>query len=137
MVKAGKLVNPEDRKWLCSPFCEDDVKNAMWQIGGDKAPGPDGYTSQFFKDNWATVGGEVCEAVLDFFAQCKMLNQINATTITLILKVKNPTSVNEFRPIACCSTIYKCTSKMICNRLKRILPYVIDEAQCALWKEET
>ncbi|XP_019252629.1 PREDICTED: uncharacterized protein LOC109231421 [Nicotiana attenuata] len=39
----------------------EDVKAAVWSIVGDKAPGPDGYTSQFFKDCWEIVNKDVVE----------------------------------------------------------------------------
>lgn len=61
----------------------------------------------------------------------KMLKQINATTITMIPKVKNPSSMNEYRPISCCNTLYKYISKMLCNRLRKVLPKFIGESQCA------
>lgn len=130
-MRKGKVVSQDDREALCVPFTKREVKEAIWQIGGDKAPGPDGYNSQFFKDFWDIVGNEVCEAVLDFFNTGRLLKQLNATTITLIPKVKNPTSVNEFRPISCCNTLYKCISKMLCNRLIKVLPKIIDESKCA------
>lgn len=59
------------------------------------------------------------------------VNLVNATTITLIPKTKSPENVNDFHPISCCNTIYKCISKMLCNRLRRVLPTIVDEAQCA------
>ncbi|GKC98104.1 hypothetical protein Tco_1168379 [Tanacetum coccineum] len=37
----------------------DEVKKAMFDIGDDKAPGPDGYTSAFFKKGWDVVGHDV------------------------------------------------------------------------------
>ncbi|XP_074304306.1 uncharacterized protein LOC141639024 [Silene latifolia] len=54
---------------------------------------------------------------------------VNTTTITLIPKVDNPASVLEFRPIACCNTIYKCIAKVLCNRLSRVLPDIVSESQ--------
>lgn len=126
IIKKGKVVSFEDQNLLCKAFTKADVKLALWQT-----PGPDGYNSQFFKDNWCIVEEDVCEAILDFFEIGKLLTQVNATTITLIPKTKSPESVNEFRPISCCNTIYKCISKMLCNRLSKVLLKIIDEAQCA------
>jgi hypothetical protein len=55
------------------------------------------------------------------FFSGRLLKQVNATTISLIPKVPNPSKVTEFRPISCCNTIYKCIAKLIANRIKGLL----------------
>ena len=37
----------------------EEVKATMFAIKGEKAPGPDGYTTQFFKAAWFIVRREV------------------------------------------------------------------------------
>ncbi|XP_062089173.1 uncharacterized protein LOC133795732 [Humulus lupulus] len=70
---------------------------------------------------------EVKEAL--FSIPGKLLKEINATTITLIPKIKCPGKVSDFRPISCCNVLYKIASKMICARLRRVLPDLIAENQ--------
>ena len=55
------------------------------------------------------------------------MKEINVTTITLIPKVKCPSSVKEIRLISCCNVIYKIAFKVICAKLRHILPKIIAE----------
>lgn len=84
----------------------EEVKNALWSIPEDKALGPDGFGSQFCKDCWHIVGGDVVAVVVDFFSHDRLLNEVNSTTITLIPKVLCPNNVGDYRPITCCNVIY-------------------------------
>ena len=111
---------------------DSEIKGAMFSIGNDKAPGPDGFTSVFSKKAWEVVGGDVCKAVRDFFTNGKLLQEINRTILALLPKVSTPTHVNDFRPISCCNVIYKCISKIITNRIKDGLDDVVSNNQSAL-----
>ncbi|XP_074296366.1 uncharacterized protein LOC141626478 [Silene latifolia] len=88
----------------------DEVHEAMFSIPIDKAPGPDGYTSGFFKDSFGIV---------------------NATVVTLIPKKQVPETVMDYRPIACCNVFFKCISKIICARLSKVLPTIVSSNQSA------
>ena len=55
----------------------------------------------------------------------------NASFITLVPKKDNPSYLNEFRPISLVGCVYKILSKILTNRLKKMLPSVIDVNQSA------
>ncbi|KAL0302796.1 UNVERIFIED_CONTAM: hypothetical protein Sangu_3077600 [Sesamum angustifolium] len=55
-------------------------------LGDDKAPGPDGYSSGFFKAAWPVIGEEVVKAILEFFTTGRLLKQVNTTMLALIPK---------------------------------------------------
>ena len=57
--------------------------------------------------------------------------RLNDTYVCLIPKVKSPQKVTEFRPISLCNVVYRLISKILANRLKRVLDAVIDELQSA------
>jgi hypothetical protein len=59
---------------------------------------------------------------------------INKTFVALIPKCKNPSAAKHFRPISLCNVIKKIVTKALANRIKTILPDVVDEEQSAFVK---
>ncbi|XP_021759197.1 uncharacterized protein LOC110724108 [Chenopodium quinoa] len=101
------------------------------QIDESKTPGPDGFSSAFFRSHWSTVGQSVIEAVQYFFYHGHMLREWNRTFITLISKVDHLEFVSQFRPIGLCNVLYKCIAKCISIRLRNILPQLVSDFQNA------
>ncbi|GKB26479.1 RNA-directed DNA polymerase, eukaryota, reverse transcriptase zinc-binding domain protein [Tanacetum coccineum] len=97
----------EDAKEMVEEITDVEIKKAMFDIDNDKAPGPDGFTSCFFKKVWSIVGKDVCSAM------------------------NTPNKVSDFRPIACCNVLYKCISKVLTNRIKSGLEKVVSNNQSA------
>ncbi|XP_074266335.1 uncharacterized protein LOC141588810 [Silene latifolia] len=129
IIKRGQVCDASLQDILVLPVTNQEIKTAIFSIPDHKAPGLDGYSSAFFKDSWTVIGDEVCAAVQDVFNSGKLLKQLNATTVTLIPKCKMPTYVHQFRPIACCNVLYKCISKILCNRISLVLPELISKNQ--------
>jgi hypothetical protein len=77
------------------------------------------------------VGEEVQSLVLRILNEGESPESINKTYIALIPKCKNPVSPKHFRPISLCNVVLKLVTKVIANRLKPILPEIIDEEQSA------
>ncbi|KAL0367300.1 UNVERIFIED_CONTAM: hypothetical protein Sradi_3620100 [Sesamum radiatum] len=128
---ARHILTEDEAHLLIIPVMEDEVKQAIFDIDETKAPGPDGYSSAFFKAAWPVVGGEVTRAIMEFFRTGRLLKQVNATLITLIPKVSNPTVVGEFRPISCCNVLYKAITKILVQRMRGTLDKLISPSQNA------
>lgn len=108
-----------------------EIQSAIKDMPHEKAPGVDGFPVEFFTKHWQEVGDDVCDAVKQFFATGKMHKGISSTAVTLIPKVQNPSYVKDYRPIACCTTLYKIITKVITARIKRIIGGLVEESQPA------
>ena len=58
-----------------------------------------------------------------------MLDHWNETIIALIPKVQCLERVTDLHPISLCNVVYKLISKVLANRLKKILPKIISPNQ--------
>jgi hypothetical protein len=124
-------VDADMNSMLDAPFTAKEVKSALFEMYPTKAPGPDGFPAHFFQRNWGLCGAEVTTAVLRILRGDESPEEINETFIVLIPKVASPTELGQFRPISLCNIIYKIASKVMSNRLKKILPEIISQEQSA------
>jgi hypothetical protein len=116
---------------LCSPFTEDEVIEALQNIGDLKAPGPDGMPAIFYKTFWDVVGDQVKNEVLQVLNGGPVPVEWNNTNMVLIPKIKNPQCIKDLRPISLCNVIYKIVSKVLTNRLKVFIGDIISQNQSA------
>ena len=117
---------------LINEFTREEVELALKQMHPTKAPGLDGMSALFFQKYWDVIGNDISSMILNVLNSNMSLAEINKTNITLIPKTKCPSRMSEFRPISLCNIIYKLVSKVLANRLKKILPHIIFENQSAI-----
>eukprot|EP00253_Pinus_taeda_P018445 PITA_18445 len=130
LTEAIPKIITADQNWaLCREISMEETEEAIRSMPNDKAPGPHGFTINFYKACWSTVKQDVWEAVEDSRRLGTILKSLNSTFIALIPKVEEAKTPDKFRPIALCNVIYKIISKVIANRLKTILPGIISEEQ--------
>ena len=116
---------------LNQEYTADEVVQALHQMAPLTAPGPDSMSPIFYKSFWHIVGGDIINAVLAALNSGIIPASINTTFISLIPKIQNPKKVSDFRPISLCNVFYKLISKVLVNRLKLVLPYVVSDSQSA------
>ncbi|KAJ9561158.1 hypothetical protein OSB04_006318 [Centaurea solstitialis] len=126
-----KKLSLQQAEFMIRPFSDDEIKAAIFDTDDIKSPGPDGFSSKFYKKSWPIIGFEICLAVKEFFENGKLLGEVNATVIALVPKSQSPKNVAEFRPIACCNVLYKCISKLLVGRIKEFLGVLVDPNQSA------
>jgi hypothetical protein len=123
------LVTPEQNSALTRPITQEEVDQAIKAMPAGKAPGPDGFTTDFFHHCWDLIREDVWAVVEESRTSGLVLPALNATFLTLIPKEERVTNPKHFRPIALCNVIYKIITKVIATRLKPILPFIISKEQ--------
>ncbi|KAK4384169.1 Retrovirus-related Pol polyprotein from type-2 retrotransposable element R2DM [Sesamum angolense] len=62
---ARHVVTPAECTALVQRPTQEEIKDAFFDIAEDKAPGPDGYSSGFYKAAWPVIGDQRLRLVLD------------------------------------------------------------------------
>jgi hypothetical protein len=110
------------------PYVED-IKNTVFALNKDGAPGPDGFGAFFYQTYWDIIKIDVTNTVSEFFRTGWMLPNWNANCIILIPKTQNADTVEQFRPIALANFKFKIIPKILADRLASIMPNLISEEQ--------
>lgn len=109
----------------------EEIKSALFAMPAHKSPDPYGYPCDFYKATWDILGSDFLVAIQSFFLKGFLPNGINSTIVALIPKKSDANMIKDYRPIACCNVIYKTISKILVNRLKKLIPSIISANQSA------
>ncbi|KAJ8441878.1 hypothetical protein Cgig2_034137 [Carnegiea gigantea] len=134
VINQGPRLSIDQQYNLCKPFSDSEIKQVIFSIPNHKSPGLDGYNSTFYKASWGSLGHLICSTIRELFSTGEMSSFYGETKLVILPKVQNPERAKDFRPISCCNMIYKCIIKLLCTRLKEVLPMIINPSQGAFVK---
>ena len=122
------MISEVEAAQLDRPFEEEEVYGVIQGCNGDKSLRPDGFSMAFFKACWDFLKLEIMEVLANFHSQAIFEKSINATFMVLIPKKVDAVNVRDFRPISLAGSIYKIISKLLANRLRRVISGIISES---------
>lgn len=89
-------ISPESNaRLLVVPFYEE-VLHALCNMRNFKSPGPDGFTTNFYKQYWGIVGDAVTTKIQLVFQTRKLKPTLNHTFLALIPKTASANRVDHF-----------------------------------------
>lgn len=120
-----QLVTNAENDMLTALPLHTKIKNAVFDLHGDAAPGPDGYSGHFYPFFWHIVGEDVVKSTQHFFLHNYIIPNLNSNLLILIPKVSRADQLDNFRPIALTNFQFKIITKIIADRLGSIASRII------------
>ena len=125
------LISADQFAKLEEMFTEEEVLAAISGLNDDKAPGPDGFPIAFWSFSWDFVKEEVMGFFKDFFQNEQFVKSLNDTILVLVPKGSTVEDLKDLRPISLVGSLYKILSKVLANRIKRVMGLIISQSQNA------
>ena len=125
------LIGEDQCAKLEEMFTEEEILAAISGLNDDKAPGPDGFPLAFWSFSWDFVKEEVMGFFREFFLNDQFVKSLNATFLVLVPKGRTVEDLKDLRPISLVGSLYKILSKVLANRIKRVMSLVISQHQNA------
>jgi hypothetical protein len=124
-------LSAEENESLLAPFDEEEVRETIWSCDGNKSPGPDGFNLNFFKACWCIVKHDVLAFLNEFHVNAILPKGMTTSFLTLVPKKDHPQDLFDYRPICLIGSMYKILSKLLANRMKRVLGKLISICKSA------
>ena len=132
LAQIPRVVTNEMNNDLMVEFQKEEVETALKQMAPLKSPGLDGMPPIFYQHYWSLVGNDVVDDILYFLNSGNLPPSLCHSFITLIPKVHSPKYISQYRPISLSNVLYRIFSKVLANRLKKILPHLMSEHKVLL-----
>jgi predicted DNA-binding helix-hairpin-helix protein len=112
-------------------FTEEEIKEAIFQMEHNKAPGPDGFPAKFYQVFWQVMKADLMAMFYDFHKGELPLYSLNFGIITLLPKCEEAIRIQQYRPICVLNVSFKIFTKVTTNRVNKVAQKVIRPTQTA------
>lgn len=114
-------IDPTMAANLEAPFEEDEIRCALMEVEGDKAPGPDGFPFHFAQSFWSLFREDILGLFRDFHSTTEFDHWFSESFISLIPKNQGRSSVNDFRPISHLGWVHKRITQVLTTKLCSVM----------------
>jgi hypothetical protein len=122
-------ISPEVNERLAAEPDDEEILRVICAMKKEKAPGIDRITAEMLLSCWDFLGSDCCAVIHEFWRSRKLSKQLIAAIIKLIPKGGAQQFLKKWRPISLLNVPYKVIAKLLANRLKCILPELINIQQ--------
>ncbi len=120
----------EDKKDCEQEIREEEIKRAISELNKGKSPGIDGLGNEFYKTFKDFLTGILKEVYEEILKKEEMNQRMGMGLIKLIYKRKGEkVDLKNYRPITMLNSDLKILTKVLANRLKEVMPTIIETNQ--------
>jgi hypothetical protein len=119
-------LNETDKEMCDKEVSIDEIFNAAKLQKPDKSPGDDSISSEFYQLFWYLIGDDFVSVVKDIFRNKRLCESQYRGIITFLFKKGEREDIRNWRPITLLNVDYKIISKILAERLKKVLPKIIN-----------
>lgn len=127
-------LSENDKAELIRDFSMQEIKEVVFDMKSNSAPGPNGFGVIFFKNHWESIKDDIFSMFIDFSRELLDIKRLNFGVTTLIPKVQEANTIRQFKPICLLNVDYKIFTKVLTNRLVPIADKVIGRNQTGFIK---
>ena len=129
--------HPVDEQNSCTGLLtEEECAKALKEMKNQKSPVSDGLTTEFYKIFWEDIKQFYVKSINFSYQNVQLTELQNQSIISLIPKLeKDITYLENWRPISLLNVDYKIATKAIANRVKTVLPKIINNSQTGVLKD--
>ena len=133
-ISNASRINNEEAENLLKEFSEKEIKNAVFSMEHNKAPGPDGFNIEFYQHFWYLIKDDLNKMFNDFHRGQLNIARLNYGIVTLVPKCKDARQIQKFRPICLLNVSFKKFTKVLMKRLEMTVEKIISPVQTAFIK---
>ena len=117
---------------LGNEISSEELYAALQGLRGGTSPGIDGLPADFYKTFWSVLGGDLLMVLNDSVKKGRLPQSCRRAVLTLLPKKGELQDIKNWRPVSLLCTDYKLLSKVLANRMRKVMEQVIhvDQTYC-------
>lgn len=122
-------VSQPENEFLMAPFTEKEIREAIFSMEHNKAPGPDGFPVEFYQHFWEVIKGDLINMFHDLHSGDLPLFSLNFGVISLLPKTREANKIQQYRPICLLNVSFKIFTKVATGRINLVADHLISPTQ--------
>ena len=122
-------LDKNDREMLNAFITEEEIKKVLREMKNNKSPGEDGLSKEFYLEFENHLIEEMSELLNMIILEGKLPESQRNAIVTLLFKKNDHRELKNWRPVSLLNVDYKILSKILTNRLRKIIHKLVPESQ--------